>query len=192
MKNEEFFVNLQTKRKEMMEKFSELIKVRRSHRAFTEELLSGDDVKLLLRAGLMAPSSKGLHSYEFIVVEDKQMLAALSKSKKVGSDFLSGAPLAIVVLADPRISDVWIEDASVAATNILLQAEDLGLGACWIQLRDRLSAEGEPTEDIVKSLLGIPDEMRAVCMIAVGHKGMERKPQNEDRLKWERVHIGQY
>ena len=192
MKNEEFFVNLQTKRKEMMEKFSELIKSRRSHRSFTEELLSGDDVKLLLRAGLMAPSSKGLHSYEFIVVEDKQMLAALSQCKAVGSDFLSGAPLAIVVLADPRISDVWIEDASVAAMNILLQAEDLGLGACWIQLRDRQDAEGQPTEEIVKSLLAIPDEMRAVCMIAVGHKGMERKPQNEDRLKWERVHIGQY
>ena len=50
-----------------MENFSELIKVRRSHRMFTEELLSGDDVKLLLRAGLIAPSSKGLHSYEFIV-----------------------------------------------------------------------------------------------------------------------------
>lgn len=175
-----------------MENFSELIKVRRSHRMFTEELLSGDDVKLLLRAGLIAPSSKGLHSYEFIVVEDKQMLSALSQCKAVGSNFLSGAPLAIVVLADPRISDVWIEDASVAATHILLQAEDLGLGACWIQVRDRLSAEGQPTEEIVKSCLGIPDEMRVVCMIAVGHKGMERKPQNEDRLKWERVHIGQY
>ena len=120
------------------------------------------------------------------------MLSALSQCKAVGSDFLSGAPLAIVVLADPRISDVWIEDASVAATHILLQAEDLGLGACWIQVRDRLSAEGQPTEEIVKSCLGIPDEMRVVCMIAVGHKGMERKPQNEDRLKWERVHIGQY
>ena len=56
-----------------MKDFSELIKTRRSMRQFTEELLSGDDVKLLLRAGLMAPSSKGLHSYEFIVVEDKQM-----------------------------------------------------------------------------------------------------------------------
>lgn len=175
-----------------MENFSELIKTRRSMRQFTDELLSGDEVKLLLRAGLMSPSSKGLHSYEFIVVEDKQMLAALSGCKAVGSDFLAGAPLAIVVLADPRISDVWIEDASVAATNILLQAEDLGLGACWIQLRDRQDAEGRPTEEIVKSLLGIPEEMRAVCMIAVGHKGMERKPQNEDRLKWERVHIGQY
>ena len=175
-----------------MKDFSELIKTRRSMRQFTEELLSGDDVKLLLRAGLMAPSSKGLHSYEFIVVEDKQMLQALSQSKQVGSDFLAGAPLAIVVLADPSVSDVWVEDASVAATHILLQAEDLGLGACWIQVRERHDAEGRSTEEIVKLLLGIPEGMRAVCMIAVGHKGMERKPQNEDRLKWERVHIGQY
>ena len=175
-----------------MENFSELIKTRRSMRQFTDELLSGDEVKLLLRAGLIAPSSKGLHSYEFIVVEDKQMLTALSQCKSMCSDFLAGAPLAIVVLADPRISDVWTEDASVAATHILLQAEDLGLGACWIQLRERYDAEGTSSEDIVKSLLGIPAEMRAVCIVAVGHKGMERKPQNEDRLKWERVHIGQY
>ena len=161
-------------------------------RQFTDELLSGDEVKLLLRAGLIAPSSKGLHSYEFLVVEDKEMLAALSQCKQGGSDFLAGAPLAIVVLADPAISDVWIEDASVAATHILLQAEDLGLGACWIQVRERYDAEGQPAEQIVKSLLGIPDGLRAVCIIAVGHKGMERKPQNEDRLKWERVHIGRY
>ena len=175
-----------------MESFSELIKMRRSMRQFTEELLSGDEVRLLLRAGLMAPSSKGLHSYEFVVVEDKEMLAALSQCKQVGSDFLAGAPLAIVVLADPAVSDVWIEDASIAATHILLQAEDLGLGACWIQVRDRLSADGRPTEEIVKTLLGIPEGLRAVCIIAVGHKGMERKPQNEDRLKWEQVHVGQY
>lgn len=161
-------------------------------RQFTDELLSGDEVKLLLRAGLMAPSSKGLHSYEFVVVEDKQMLAALSTCKQVGSDFLAGAPLAIVVLADPSKSDVWIEDASVAATHILLQAEDLGLGACWIQLRERYSADERSSEQIVKSLLGVPDGLRAVCIVAVGHKGMERKPQNEDRLKWEQVHIGQY
>jgi nitroreductase len=173
-----------------MENFSELIKTRRSMRQFTDELLSGDDVKLLLRAGLIAPSSKGLHSYEFIVVEDKQMLAALSQSKSVGSDFLAGAPLAIVVLADPTVSDVWIEDASVAATHILLQAEDLGLGACWIQVRNRYTADERSTEQIVKSLLGIPDKFGVVCIIAVGHKGMERKPQNEDRLKWEKVHIG--
>ena len=175
-----------------MENFSELIKIRRSMRQFTDELLSGDDVKLLLLAGLMAPSSKGLHSYEFVVVEDKEMLAALSQCKQVGSDFLAGAPLAIVVLADPAVSDVWIEDASVAAIHILLQAEDLGLGACWIQVRNRYTADERSSEQIVKSLLDIPEDRGVVCIIAVGHKGMERKPQNEDRLKWEHVHIGQY
>jgi nitroreductase len=87
---------------------------------------------------------------------------------------------------------VWVEDASVAAMNILLQAEDLGLGACWIQVRNRYTTDEQPTEQVVKSLLSIPEEQRVVCIIAVGHKGMERKPQNEDRLKWERVHIGQY
>ena len=63
----------------------------------------------------------------------------------------------------------------------------MGLGACWIQVRERHAADGRPTEEIVKALLGISDPLRAVCMIAVGHKGMERKPQNEDRLKWDKV-----
>lgn len=173
-------------------KFSELITLRRSHRKFTDEAVSADQLRQLLRAGLLAPSSKGLHSYEFITVDDPVTLAALSRCKAMGSDFLSAAPLAIVVLGDPRISDVWTEDASVAATHILLQAEDLGLGACWIQVRDRLTAEGQPSEQIVRELLGIPAEMRIVCILAVGHKGMERKPQNEERLKWERVHSGRY
>lgn len=173
-------------------KFSDLIKTRRSHRKFTDELPGEEQVRLMLRAALMAPSSKGLHSSEFIVVKNKKMLAQLSRCKAVGSDFLAEAPMAIVVLADPSISDVWIEDASASATHILLQAEDLGLGACWIQVRDRFSADEQPSEQIVKSLLGIPERLRVVCMVAVGHKGMERKPQNEDRLKWEKVHDEQF
>ena len=175
-----------------MENFSELIGKRRSIRKFTTEKLDPEDVRLLLRAGLISPSSKGTHSCEFVVVEDPQMLQALSQCKAQGADFLAEAPLAIVVLADPAVSDVWIEDASVAATHILLQAEDLGLGACWIQVRERYTADERNAASIVCSLLQIPEQMGVVCIIAVGHKGMERKPQNEDKLKWERVHIGQY
>lgn len=172
-----------------MEKFSDLIKIRRSMRKFTTDLIDGDDVKLLLRAALMAPSSKGLHSWEFVVVDDRDMLAQLAGCKAQGSDFLSGAPMAIVVVADPQVSDVWIEDASVASTMLLLQAEDLGLGSCWIQVRDRFDALGNPAEENVRQLLGIPDHLRVLSIIALGHKGMERKPFNEDRLLWEKVHI---
>ncbi len=171
-----------------MNSFSELIAVRRSHRKFTDEPVSEEDLKCILRAGLMAPSSKGLHSSEFIVVKEPRTLARLSQCKAVGSDFLIGAPLVIAVAANPEVSDVWIEDASVAATMMLLQAEDLGLGACWVQSRERKDAEGRSTEENVCHLLGVPEGKRVVAIVAVGHKGMERKPQNEERLKWAQVH----
>lgn len=172
-----------------MENFSELIKIRRSMRKFTSELLSAEEVRLLLRAALIAPSSKGTHCWQFVVVDDPDTLQTLSQCKAQGSDFLAGAPLAVVVVADPAVSDVWIEDASVATTMMLLQAEDLGLGACWIQVRERFDAQGVSAEQNVRRILGIPEHLRVVSIVAVGHKGMERKPFNEDRLLWEKVHI---
>lgn len=171
-----------------MKDFSELISIRRSHRKFTGEPVSEEMLQKILRAGLMAPSSKGLHSYEFVAVTEKEKIEALSHCKAMGADFVAEAPLAIVVLANPEVSDVWVEDASVASTMMLLQAEDLGLGACWVQIRDRKDKEGRSAEDNVRSLLCIPQEMRVVSIIAIGHKGMERKPQNEERLRWEKAH----
>ena len=172
-----------------MESFAQLVKTRRSMRKFTDEMLSADDVATILKAALMAPSSKGKHAWHFVVVDDKDMLQALSACKTVGSDFLAGASLAVVVIGDPQESDVWIEDASVATTVMLYQAEDLGLGACWIQLRNRFDPEGTPSADIVRELLGIPAELEPLTIVALGHKGMERKPFNEERLLWEKVHL---
>jgi len=177
---------------EVMEKFSELIRIRRSMRKFTEQELSQDEVVALLRAALMAPSSKGTHAWEFVVVDDKELLAGLSQCKDKGAELIAGAPLAVVVLADPAVSDVWVEDASVATTLMLLQAEDLGLGACWVQMRNRSMADGKPAEEMVRALLHIPDRLRVLSVVAVGHKGMERKPFNEDRLLWEKVHINTF
>lgn len=84
--------------------------------------------------------------------------------------------MAVVVMADPLASDVWIEDASIASIMIQLQAEDLGLGSCWIQVRERFTATGMPSGEYVHTLLDIPLQLQVVSIIAVGHKGMERKP----------------
>ena len=130
-----------------MEKFSELIKIRRSMRKFTDEELTQDEVVALLRSALMAPSSKGCHPWEFVVVDDKELLKQLAHCKEQGAELIEGAPLAVAVLADPAKSDVWVEDASVATTMMLLQAEDLGLGACWVQIRNRAMADGKPAEE---------------------------------------------
>lgn len=170
-----------------MEKFSQLVQKRRSMRKFTDEKVSREDLNMLLRAALMAPSSKGLHPWQFVVVEDSELLSQLSCCKAQGSEFLAGAPMAIVVMADPAVSDVWIEDASVATTLLLLQAEDLGLGSCWIQIRERKDTEGKDAEDNVHRILSIDRGLRVLSIVAVGHKGMERKPFNEERLLWQNV-----
>lgn len=158
-------------------------------RKFTPEPVSAEDMRTLLRAALMAPSSKGLHSWEFVVVDDPETIQSLSHCKAQGADFMADAPLVIVVAGSPEVSDVWVEDASVASSMILLQAEDLGLGACWVQIRDRKDAEGGNAEDNVRRILGLPDRLRVLSIIAVGHKGMDRKPFNEDRLLWDKVHV---
>lgn len=176
----------------MMENFAELIKCRRSMRKFTAEELSQEQVVGLLRAALMSPTSKRSNSWQFVVVDDKEMLDRLSRCKESGASFLREAALAIVVLADPLLSDVWIEDASVASIIIQLQAEDMGLGSCWVQIRERFTANGIPAADYVRELLDIPLQLQVMSVIAVGHKGMERKPFDESRLQWEKVHINIY
>jgi nitroreductase len=175
-----------------MNNFSELIKNRRSMRKFTDEELTQDEVVTLLKAALMSPTSKRSNGWQFIVVDDKKTLDELSHCKDNGATFLKDAALAIVVAADPMASDVWIEDASIASIMIQLQAEDLGLGSCWIQVRERFTETGMPADDFVHGVLDMPLQLQTLSIIAIGHKGMERKPFNEDHLQWEKVHINKY
>ena len=170
----------------------ENIMTRRSIRKYTDQPLSPDSVKLILEAGLLAPSSKRCTPWEFIAVEDKEVLARLAACKTAGAKPVEGAALAIVVTADMTLTDTWVEDASIAAILMQLQAADLGLGSCWIQVRNRFGADDEPAEDIVRSILGIPETMGVLCILSIGHKDEERKPFDEEKMMWEKVHIGKW
>lgn len=175
-----------------MESFSALIKQRRSTRKFTEEPLTPEQVEKILKAGLMAPSSKGKNPWEFIVIEDKDMLRLLAGCKEHGAGFLENSVLAVVVLANTMESDVWIEDAAVASIYMQLQAEDLGLGSCWCQIRNRVTAEETDSNELIRRLLNIPYQLDVLSIIGLGHKAQERKPFDEEKLQWEKVHIGKY
>lgn len=175
-----------------MKSFSELIKLRRSMRKFTEEELSQDQVVALMKAALMAPTSKRTNAWQFVVVDDKDTLKALSLCKAQASQFIADAALAVVVTADPLASDVWIEDASIASVYLQLQAEDLGLGSCWVQVRERFTASGISSNDYVHDVLDLPLQLQVLSIIAIGHKGMERKPFDESHLQWEKIHLNKY
>lgn len=172
--------------------FKNLVQARRSHRSFTEEEISSEDAATIMRAALMSPTSKGQRAWHFVAVDDKADINKLADAKEAGAQFLKGARLVVVVLGDGSANDCWIEDASIAAVSMQYQAEDLGIGSCWAQLRGRRLSDGTPSEDIVRGILGIPSNMDVLCAIGFGHKAAERKPQNEDALKWENVHTGKW
>lgn len=175
-----------------MEHFNELIKKRRSTRKFTDQELSQEEVVTLLKAALMSPTSKRTNCWQFIAVDDKETLNKLALCKESSSAFIADAALALVVTADPLTSDVWIEDASIASIMVQLQAEDLGLGSCWVQIRERYTASGMSSDEYVREVLDIPLQLQVLSVIAIGHKAMERKPFDEAHLQWEKIHINKF
>ena len=117
--------------------FIDLLRARRSIRRFQDRPVEQEKIDILIEAMLRSPSSRGLSPWEFVVVTEKETLVRLSQAKSYGSSFLKNAPLAIVVCADPKKCDVWVEDCSIASILLHLAATDLGLGSCWIQIRLR-------------------------------------------------------
>lgn len=175
-----------------MENLHELLVRRHSIRKYTSEPVKAEDVKLILEAALLAPTSKSSRSWQFVAVDDKSMLERLAECKPGGTAPLTRCPLAVVVCGDSTKSDPWIEDASIAAEFMQLQAEDLGLGSCWVQVRGRFTADGMPSEEYVQELLGIPDTISVLCIMTFGHKDEERRPVDTSKLLWEKVHIGRW
>jgi len=172
--------------------FFSLIKNRRSIRKYKKQEIEKDKIEKLMKAALFSPSSKARYPCEFIFVNDKELLAKLSQSKPHGSAFLANAPLGIVVTADSTKSDVWIEDASIAATFIILAAEALGLGACWIQIRKRRYSETINSEEYIRNILSVPDNRRVLAMVGVGYSDEIKMPRQEGGLEYDKVFFNQY
>ena len=110
---------------------------RRSIRKYTDAKLPKQYLEMILNAGLLSPSGRNRQPWEFIVVEEKEVLAKLSKARAHGAGMLVNAAAAIVVFADPDKTDVWTEDCCIAMSNMHLMATELGVGSFWIQGRLR-------------------------------------------------------
>lgn len=175
-----------------MSNFSELIGKRRSIRKYTETKIEPEKVEQILKAALKSPTSKNARPWYFIAVEDKDTLKKLTGCKPNAASFIENCALAIVVCADPFQSSVWIEDTSIASIVMQLQAEDLGLGSCWIQIRDRVTENETSSEDFIKDLLDIPYQLEVLSIITFGYKEQEKPPVDESKLVWERVHINKF
>ena len=172
--------------------FMDLITNRRSIRRFTTDKLETGKIDILKEAALRAPSSRGSNPWEFIFITDRNLLQKLSGAKPHGATFLKDAQLGIVVCADPEKSDVWVEDASIAAIFIQLAATHLELGSCWIQIRDRMHNETQTAEAYVADQLNIPSHLKVGSMIAIGYPAESKSPHPKEELQNEKIHLNQY
>ena len=167
----------------------ETLLTRRSIRKFTAEPVAEAEMQQILQAGLLSPSGRNRTPWEFVVVQDKDTLAALGKCRHPQQGFLPDAPLAIVVLGDTTATDVWIEDCSIAMALMHVEAHKLGLGSCWVQIRNRMAqGETQTANEYVKALLHVPEQYEVLAILGLGHPDEEKAPYTLDALHYEKVH----
>jgi nitroreductase len=169
-----------------------VLRKRRSIRKYTEQRIDKRSFNLLLETLLRAPSSRNLKPCEFIVVDDRELLGKLSNARESGSQFLKGAALGIVICADGAKSDVWIEDGSIASILVYMVAQSLGLGSCWIQVRNRMHSGTESAETYIQGLLGLPGHLKVLSVISIGHPDEKKKPVAKAELDYRRIRFNRY
>ena len=170
----------------------DLLRSRRSVRKFADKAVEQDTLELLLEAILRSPSSRSLNPWHFVVVREQQTLSDLAMAKPHGASFIKNAPLAIVVCGDAEKSDVWVEDCSIAALIAHLTAADLGLGSCWVQLRMRDHDAATTSDQYVKKLLGLPDNIMVEAIIAIGYPAEDKPGHAKSSLLYDQVSFGTY
>jgi len=162
----------------------EAILTRRSIRRYTSEPISKEIVQKLLEAGMSAPSACDFRPWHLIVIDNRKILDEIPSFHQHAS-MLPETPLAILVCGEPETSRYWQQDCAAASQNILLAAHALGLGAVWLGLHPR-----EKRTLPMKQLLGIPEAIMPLSLIAIGYPAEEKGSQ--ERFTAGKVHYNQW
>ena len=148
----------------------EAIAKRKSIRSFQDRKVEPEKVESLLRAAMRAPSAMNGQPWEFIVVDDPQLLKRL-KSFSPFAGPLKSAPLAIVVLEREQLKRKIVgldkmskHDLGACTQNILLQAVEEDLGAVWLGV-----LENEKMQQKLRSILNLPGNVSPFSVIAIGY-----------------------
>ncbi len=172
--------------------FLSLAQKRRSIRKYLDKPVEAETIDSMVEAVLRAPTSRGKNSWEFVVVTDPALLEKLSKAKPNGARFLKNAALGIVVCANPQISDVWIEDASIASIFIHLAAAALDLGSCWIQIRERKHDDTQTAEAYIAKVLNLAPHIKVESIIAIGYPAESKSAHPKESLPYDKVSLNNY
>ena len=151
---------------------------RRSVRAFEEKEIPQEVMEQLVQAALYAPSARGLQTWQFTVVTDRdkiQELAAVMAAELGRSDYDMYAPQALIIPSNEADSPYGREDNACALENIFLAAWSFGVGSVWINQLHGLC--GRPAVREILKKWGIPDSHVVYGMAALGYPAQEQKKE---------------
>ena len=167
----------------------EVLRQRRSIRKYKKTAIEQGKIEILKEMILRSPSSRNLNPWQFIFVENKEMLERLSAAKPHGADFLKDAALGIVICGDEEVSDVWVEDCSIASILTQLAAQQLGLGSCWIQIRNRNHSDEMSAGEYVRRQLNIAQNLKVESIISLGYPAEKKSRIPKETLDWDKIKI---
>lgn len=158
---------------------------RTSVRKYTGEKVDDEQIELLLKAGMAAPSACNAQPWEIVVIREKNTLLKLAELHP-HAQMLNEAPMAIAVCADTtkkpaKVPDTefWPQDCAAVTQNIMLQAAEIGLGSVWMGVYPK-----KEIVDMVSQLLNLPSHVKPFSLIAVGHPSGEVEPKDKfDKAK---------
>ena len=153
-----------------------------SIRKYQEKNIEQEKVEQMLRAAMAAPSACNQQPWEFYVVTDVQMIEKLSKTSPYAG-CAKGAPLVFVPCyrKEGIAPDYFEIDLSAAVENLLLEADNLGLGAVWMGI-----APDAGRMNAVREVLDIPQTLEPFALVPCGYPAEERPQQ--DRYDESRIH----
>jgi len=158
----------------------ELLKTRRSIRAYTPQAVPREIIEDIIDCGRLAPTARNEQPWEFVVVTDKAVRSRIAQAADYGR-FIADAPVCVAVLS--RQTKYYLEDGSAATLNILLAAHAHGLGACWV------AGDKKPYAARVVQMVGAPEDYRLISLVSIGYPaekpGTGKRPLREV-LHWER------
>lgn len=167
--------------------FQKLVLSRRSIRRYLDKPVEREKILACIEAARRAPSANNVQPWRFLIIDDPELKAKFAKEAFSGiyfiSKFAEKAPVIIIILArldiianrlGRQIQDIqfYLIDIGIAGEHIVLQAEELGLGTCWIAWFNARKT---------RKFFNIPRKYKIVSLMAMGY--YERKPSAEKKRK---------
>lgn len=163
---------------------------RRSIRKYQDRKVEKEVIEQLMKTAVVSPSGRNRRPYEFVVVDDKEIIKRLAHSKESGAQFAENAPLIIVTLYHEYPTGE--DDACIASTIIQLKAHELGLGSCWLQTKGKIGTNGKTCHENIREILNIPEDIHISNMISLGYPAEERPAYTEKDMDMTKIHFNKW